>query len=157
MRTARLWPHGQRRAVFFPYSSSLRTARNASVGSCTLPRERIFFLPAPEKLRFIGGPWRPPSSAGQARLRQGHGFAATLDAASRQVAFAPGGQKAALSLLVQLEDRQKCLRRQLYAAKGAHLFLARPGKAPLYRRTPAATILGGPSPPPARSRLRRHA
>ena len=28
------------------HSSNLRTARNASVGSCTLPRERIFFLPS---------------------------------------------------------------------------------------------------------------
>ena len=31
---------------FFAYSSSLRTARKASVGSWTLPRERIFFLPS---------------------------------------------------------------------------------------------------------------
>ena len=32
--------------VFRYSSSSLRTAMNASVGSCTLPRERIFFLPS---------------------------------------------------------------------------------------------------------------
>ena len=30
------------------YSSSLSTAINASVGSCTLPRLRIFFLPVPQ-------------------------------------------------------------------------------------------------------------
>ena len=28
------------------HSSSLRTAKNASVGTCTVPRERIFFLPS---------------------------------------------------------------------------------------------------------------
>ena len=63
------------------YSSSLSTAKNASVGICTLPRERIFFLPAREKRRFSREPQRPPSSAGKARLRQGAGIAGTLDAA----------------------------------------------------------------------------
>ena len=32
--------------VFDVYSSSLRTARNASVGIWTVPKERIFFLPS---------------------------------------------------------------------------------------------------------------
>jgi hypothetical protein len=34
------------------YSSSLRTAKKASVGTCTVPRERIFFLPPPQNQRF---------------------------------------------------------------------------------------------------------
>ena len=42
--------------LLFSYSSSLRTARNASVGSCTEPRLRIFFLPAPQSLRLPGDP-----------------------------------------------------------------------------------------------------
>ena len=42
--------------LLFSYSSSLRTARNASVGSCTEPRLRIFFLPAPQSLRLGGDP-----------------------------------------------------------------------------------------------------
>jgi hypothetical protein len=32
-------------------SSSFKTARNASVSTCTVPSERIFFFPV-EKLRF---------------------------------------------------------------------------------------------------------
>ena len=42
----------------FPYysSSSLSTAMNASVGSCTEPRERIFFLPPQKRLRLFWGP-----------------------------------------------------------------------------------------------------
>ena len=40
-----------------PYSSSsLSTAMNASVGSCTEPRERIFFLPPQKRLRLFWGP-----------------------------------------------------------------------------------------------------
>ena len=40
-------PRGQDEDAPAPsYSSSLRTARNASVGSCTEPRLRIFFLPS---------------------------------------------------------------------------------------------------------------
>ena len=39
------------------YSSNLRTAMNASVGSCTVPSVRIFFLPAPPKgAAFWGSP-----------------------------------------------------------------------------------------------------
>ena len=39
-------PRGQKKMRVFSYSSSLSTAINASVGSCTLPRLRIFFLPS---------------------------------------------------------------------------------------------------------------
>ena len=45
-RPAPRGPRARRRCSRPSYSSSLRTARNASVGSCTLPRLRIFFLPS---------------------------------------------------------------------------------------------------------------
>ena len=41
--------------LFFTYSSSLRTAKNASVGTCTVPRERIRFL-SPLKIFHFEGP-----------------------------------------------------------------------------------------------------
>ena len=37
------------------YSSSFSTAMKASVGSCTVPRVRIFFLPAPQNLWILRG------------------------------------------------------------------------------------------------------
>ena len=37
-------------------SSSLRTAINASVGNCTVPKVRIFFLPFPSRRQPSGGP-----------------------------------------------------------------------------------------------------
>ena len=39
-------PRGQKKMLSDHSSSSLSTAINASVGSCTDPRERIFFLPS---------------------------------------------------------------------------------------------------------------
>ena len=45
-RPAMQGPRGQKKLLFRYSSSSLRTAMKASVGSCTLPRERIFFLPS---------------------------------------------------------------------------------------------------------------
>ena len=45
-RPAMRGPRGQKKLLFRYSSSSLRTAIKASVGSCTLPRERIFFLPS---------------------------------------------------------------------------------------------------------------
>ena len=38
------------------YSSNLRTAMNASVGNWTVPKFRIFFLPAPQSRRLCGDP-----------------------------------------------------------------------------------------------------
>lgn len=38
------------------YSSSFRTAKNASVDTCTVPRERIRFLPHPSKFFILRGP-----------------------------------------------------------------------------------------------------
>ena len=38
-----------------PHSSSFSTAIKASVGSCTVPRVRIFFLPAPQNLWILRG------------------------------------------------------------------------------------------------------
>ena len=35
-----------------PYSSSFSTAKNASVGICTVPSARIFFLPFENAPRF---------------------------------------------------------------------------------------------------------
>ena len=53
------------------YSSSLSTAINASVGSCTLPRLRILFLPAPQS-RLCGDPFGFNMLGGsESRLRRG--------------------------------------------------------------------------------------
>ena len=40
------WAEGKSKLRSYPSSSSFNTAMNASVGICTVPRERIFFLPS---------------------------------------------------------------------------------------------------------------
>ena len=41
--------------IWGPHSSSFSTAIKASVGSCTVPRVRIFFFPAPQNLWILRG------------------------------------------------------------------------------------------------------
>ena len=56
-RRPTLWgPEGKKKMLSFSYSSSFNTAMNASVGSCTVPKFRIFFLPAPPDVPSGGGP-----------------------------------------------------------------------------------------------------
>ena len=60
-------------------SSSLRTAIKASVGSWTVPRVRIFFLPAPQQTSLPGVPkWIQMLGRSEFALRQGFAFGKTL-------------------------------------------------------------------------------
>ena len=59
--------------------SSLRTAMKASVGSWTVPRVRIFFLPAPRQTSLPGVPkWIQMLGRSEFALRQGFAFGKTL-------------------------------------------------------------------------------
>ena len=59
--------------------SSLRTAMKASVGSWTVPRVRIFFLPAPQQTSLPGVPkWIQMLGRSEFALRQGFAFGKTL-------------------------------------------------------------------------------
>src|SRR5699024_10871507 len=108
-------PLARRRA----HSSSFKTARNASVGSCTLPRLRIFFLPLPAARNAAGAPM-PVSSASHTP--------ASPRFCLRQNACTPRLRRRAAGplegSLVQLQNRQECLCGQLHAAQTPHLFLA---------------------------------
>ena len=78
--------------------SSLRTAIKASVGTCTVPRFRIFFLPAPHKSKLL---WGPRIRSKWPEMNSAH--FKVLPAAKRlDAAFAAGRQKE--SIAVQLED-----------------------------------------------------
>ena len=102
-------------------SSSLRTARNASVGICTdFPGSASFSCRTPQGLWPCGGPaWDLTGPAEPARpkvfLRK------TLDAALAAPGLRLAGRQGSL---IQLEDRQERLRGNLDTAQGAHLLFA---------------------------------
>ena len=76
--------------------SSLRTAMKASVGSWTVPRVRIFFLPAPRQTSLPGVPkWIQMLGRSEFALRQGFAFG---NACTSQCAAPPCG----------VEGRRKC-------------------------------------------------
>ena len=101
--------------------SSLRTAMKASVGTCTVPRFRIF-LPAPHKSKLLRGPrirfkWPEMNSA----------HFKVLPAAKRlDAALAAGRQKG--SIAVQLEDGHEGLGGNLYGSQIPHLLACSPQK-----------------------------
>ncbi|MDY6365431.1 MAG: hypothetical protein SPL18_02035, partial [Oscillospiraceae bacterium] len=90
------------------YSSSLRTARNASVGTCTVPTAAHLLFA--RKGRALSA--APPPSSNARRSRGGSPALA-------------GGQKS----LVQLEDGKERFCRHLHGAEVAHLLFARKGRA----------------------------
>ena len=57
-------------------SSNLSTAMNASVGICTVPKLRIFFLP-PAKAMPFAGTLHSHARAGESALRQGFALGET--------------------------------------------------------------------------------
>ena len=90
---------------------------NASVGTCTVPRFRIF-LPAPHKSKLLRGPrirskWPEMNSA----------HFKVLPAAKRlDAALAAGRQKE--SIAVQLEDGHEGLGGNLHGSQVPHLLFA---------------------------------
>ena len=98
--------------------SSLRTAMKASVGTCTVPRFRIFFLPAPHKSKLL---WGPRIRSKWPEMNSAH--FKVLPAAKRlDAALAAGRQKE--SIAVQLEDGHEGLGGNLYGSQIPHLLLA---------------------------------
>ncbi|CAN4021999.1 Antirestriction protein (ArdA), partial [Dysosmobacter welbionis] len=88
-------------------------------GSAHFPGSTSSLCHTPQDLRFYGDP--SSNQSGQAEPARSKGFLPKpLDAAPA----APGRWPGKAGLLVQLEHCEKCLRRDLHASQGAHLFLA---------------------------------
>ena len=85
------------------YSSSFSTAKNASVGICTVPKARILFLPFENRSAFQKLIEITAHSAGSLLC---------------------GSQKGKKRLFIQLEDGQERLRGHLDSAQGTHLLFA---------------------------------
>ena len=119
------------------HSSSFSTAIKASVGSCTVPRFRIFFLPAPQDRRSCGDPSIPILRGGnEFRLAPRFCSAKHLYAASAAArSCSQEGKKQMLyrSLFVQLQYRHKGFCGQLHRAQVPHLLFARPTRSPILR------------------------
>ena len=113
-RPALRGPRGQEKMLLPLYSSSLSTAINASVGSWTVPRVRIFSLPSPQS-RLCGVPlgfsmlgWN------ESTLRRGFGLRPKRSHGAYAPPRAAGPQRARKDapapLLVQLEHRHRSVK-----------------------------------------------